>query len=129
MDRKVFEAVRALTAMAPFAARLPDLLTPGLDLPDPDTGADVVPFTSPARLLDEIDRLWETTGATAWLDDLARGDRRALRWLRTALHTYVTEVVEPHRRTIEQALGDERADRLHTYLRYGADGLLAGSSH
>ncbi|WP_367130378.1 ArsR/SmtB family transcription factor [Saccharothrix sp. HUAS TT1] len=125
-DRKVGAAVRALTAVAPFATYFPDFLTPDVDVPDLDTGVDVVLSTAPARLLDEIDRLRATTGTTAWLDDLARGDLRALGWLRTALRTYVKEVIQPYRQTVEQALGDERADRLHTYLRHGPDGLLAG---
>ncbi|MET1074028.1 MAG: helix-turn-helix domain-containing protein [Umezawaea sp.] len=125
-DRNVLAAVRTLSAVAPFATYFPDFLTPDVDVPDPDTALDVVLSTPPAQLLNEISRLRETTGSTTWLDDLARGNLRALRWLRTALRTYIGEAVEPHRHTVERALGDERGDRLHTYLRHGPDGLLAG---
>lgn len=125
-NRKVFSAVRTLTAVAPFATYFPDFLTPAVDVPDLNTGVDVVLSTAPARLLEEIDQLRETTGTTAWLDDLAQGNLRALRWLRTALRTYVKEVFEPHQQIVEEALGGERADRLGTYLRHGPDGLLAG---
>ena len=65
-NRNVLTAVRTLSAVAPFATYFPDFLTPGVDVPDLDTAVDVVLSTPPAQLLDEISRLRETTGSTAW---------------------------------------------------------------
>lgn len=125
-DSRVRAAVHALMEVAPHASYFPDFLTPTVDVPDLDTGIDVVLSTSPPQLREEMTLLRQVTRTTTWLDDISRGDIRALRQLRTALRTYVGEAIEPHRQAIEDALRIERADRVHTYLQYGSDGLLAG---
>ncbi len=119
-------AVGALAEVAPHAAYFPDFLTPAMDVPDLDTGIDVVLSTSRARLAEEIGWLRRAARSSAWLDDMGRGDIGALRQLRWALRVYAREVIEAHLPVVEEALRAERAELIHTYLQHGPDGLLAG---
>ncbi|GAB1514393.1 winged helix-turn-helix domain-containing protein [Actinophytocola sp. KF-1] len=117
-------AVRLLATVAPHASYFPDFLTPEADVPDFDTGIDVVLSTSSHRLRTEVGRLQDAAGASAWLDDLGHGRGTALGQLRTALRTYAVEIIQPHRRVIDDALQAERADRIDVYLDHGPEALL-----
>lgn len=118
-------AVHLLAAVAPYAPYVPDFLTPAIDVPDMETGLDVVLSTPVQRLRTEVDLLREATGPSSWLDDLARGRTSALRQLRYALRTYAAEAIQPHSRVMDDALLADRAELVATYLNHGPEALLA----
>ncbi len=118
-------AVQTLMTVAPNAAYFPDLLTPTLDVPDIDTGAEAVVSTPAHRLRDEISRIQPAGGPAArWMDELARGKPAALRQLRQAFQVYYRSLIEPHLQTVDNGLRIECADGIQRYLRTGPEGLL-----
>ncbi|TDV56141.1 ArsR/SmtB family transcription factor [Actinophytocola oryzae] len=124
-DGDLRAAVAALVAMAPHAAYFPDFLTPATDAPDLETGVETVLSTPRPRLSEEVGLLRPAGAAQArWLGELARGKSTALRHLRRALHVYFAALIEPHLRTIQDALRAHCAEGIQSYLRTGAEGLL-----
>jgi len=118
-------ALPRIVDLAPHASYFPDFLTP-VDGGDTDTdvgtGIEAVLCTPRQRLRAEIGQLRKRTPN---LTDLADGNLAAMRGLRTTLHAYYRQAVLPHLPQITDAIRMDSADRIHTYLRYGAEAMLA----
>jgi hypothetical protein len=124
-DPALRHAIPRLVDLAPHATYFPDFLTPveGADTDvDIDSEIEAVLTTPRRRLRAEIGQLHKPT---PHLTDLADGDLAAMHGLRAALRTYYQQAVLPHLPQITGALRMDSADRIHTYLRSGAEAMLA----
>ncbi|MEU4254084.1 hypothetical protein AB0F15_42495 [Amycolatopsis sp. NPDC026612] len=111
--------------VAPHAAYFPDFLTPCAEVPDVETGAELVLATPSRRLRAEIGRLAPVDGPGATLlGELARGKPAALWHLRRALQLYCRSLIEPDLEVLDEGLRVECAGGVHRYLHAGPEGLL-----
>ncbi|WP_460393574.1 ArsR/SmtB family transcription factor [Actinophytocola sediminis] len=124
-DPVLRQTLPRLMELAPHATYFPDFLTPAdaadADA-DADTAVDAVLTTPRRRLRTEIGRLHRPTPQ---LGDLADGNLAALRDLRTTLRAYYRQAVRPHLPQITGAIRLDSADRIHAFLRSGAEAMLA----
>lgn len=121
-DGRLRGVLGILMDLAPHAAYFPDFLTPVDDFDDVEAAFEAVLSTPRTRLRAEIMLL----GAPASrLRHLADGELGALHSLRAALKLYHRAVLQPHLGEINAGLRVDSASRMHTYLRNGAEGVLA----
>ncbi|MGW2160460.1 ArsR/SmtB family transcription factor [Nonomuraea sp. NPDC001699] len=114
-----------LVPLMPIKAYFPDFLTPYEAQAGLRNGVEVLADTPAVRVRHEIDRLRRHVSLPAALDGLARGHRRALRHLAHLAGRYCEVAFDPHRATMERALGRERARLTRLLTDQGVDAMLS----
>ncbi len=115
---------RTLAPLMPIKAYWPDFLTPHEAQAGREAGLDALAATSCARVRREVDQLRRHTALPGTLDDLARGDRRAIAGLARLAGHYGRAVLAPHRTMMEHALGRERARLARLLTDQGVEAML-----
>ncbi|MGP3916409.1 MarR family transcriptional regulator [Nonomuraea sp. 10N515B] len=116
---------RTLLPLMPIKAYFPDFLTPHQAQTGPQNGIDALADTPPSRVRRELDQLRRHTALPATLDDLARGNQRAITGLADLTARYCQTAFAPHRTTMEHALGRERARLTRLLTDHGVEAMLA----
>ncbi|MCG5212845.1 winged helix-turn-helix domain-containing protein [Streptosporangium sp. KLBMP 9127] len=114
-----------LVPLMPIKAYFPDFLTPHHAQAGPQNGIDALADTPPSRVRREVDQLRRHAGLPATLDDLARGNQRAISGLARLADCYGRTVLRPHRTRMEHALGRERARLARQLTDHGVETMLA----
>ncbi|MGW0203343.1 hypothetical protein [Nonomuraea sp. NPDC003201] len=112
--------------LLPIKAYFPDFLTPHHAQAGRQNGIDALADTPPSRVRREVDQLRRHTALPATLDDLARGNQRAITGLARLAVRYCQTAFAPHRATMEHALGRERARLTRMLTDHGVEAMLAG---
>lgn len=103
------EVRRTLVPLMPIRAYFPDFLTPHQAQAGLRSGIDALADTPRSRVRHEIGQLRRHAALPAALEDLARGDQRAVTGLAGLADRYCQTAFASHRPRMEQALGRERA--------------------
>ncbi|MEV0390760.1 helix-turn-helix domain-containing protein [Nonomuraea sp. NPDC050643] len=98
-----------LIPLAPSGPYFPDFLTPAESLTGLDQGVEALAATPRRRIRHELDLLRTYYGLPPGLEDLARGDPRAVRDLGRVAAGYCRAAFAPHLRQMEHTLGQERS--------------------
>lgn len=123
----LLKAVReTLVPLVPVKAYFPDFLTPPEGQAGLQHGIDALADTPPSRVRRELDQLRPHVAVPATLDDLARGNNRSIRALAGLTRRYCQIAFAPHRTTMEDTLGRERARLARLLTDHGVDAMLAG---
>ncbi len=113
-----------LVPLMPIKAYFPDFLTPYHAQAGPRSGIDALADTPPSRVRHEVDQLRRHAALPATLDDLARGDRRAISGLAGLAARYCRTAFAGHRTTMEHALGRERTRLTRLLSDHGVEAML-----
>ncbi|WP_345575006.1 ArsR/SmtB family transcription factor [Nonomuraea rosea] len=114
-----------LVPLMPIKAYFPDFLTPYEAQTGRHDGIDALAGTPRGRVRRELDQLRRHAALPAALDDLARGEQRAITGLARLADRYGRTVLAPHRTTMEHALGRERARLARLLTDQGVEAMLA----
>ncbi|MGP3929384.1 ArsR/SmtB family transcription factor [Nonomuraea sp. KM88] len=117
---------RTLVPLAPTGAYFPDFLTPIEAQGGFDDGIAALVDTPRERVRQEMTVLHAHAGLPGGLDDLARGDRRAIRRLADLVAGYSRTALGPLYTTLESVLGHERSTLARLLLDHGVESMLAG---
>ncbi|MDP4512075.1 ArsR/SmtB family transcription factor [Nonomuraea turcica] len=116
---------QTLVPLMPIKAYFPDFLTPHQAQVGPQNGIDALADTPPSRVRREVDQLRGHAALPATLDDLARGNQRAITGLASLAARYCQTAFASHRTTMEHALGRERARLTRLLGDHGVEAMLA----
>ncbi|MEU6717105.1 helix-turn-helix domain-containing protein [Nonomuraea sp. NPDC046802] len=119
---------RVRTELMPLAASgayFPDFLTPLQAQNGLEAGTSMLADTPPIRVRREMDVLRAHTALPAGLDDLARGEVRAIRRLSRLVDAYCRTTFSAHRPHIQTAVGHARAGLVRQLSMHGVDDMLA----
>ncbi|MFI7452520.1 helix-turn-helix domain-containing protein [Nonomuraea sp. NPDC049714] len=119
---------RTLVPLVPIKAYFPDFLTPHQAPTRPQNPIDELADTPPLRVRREVDQLRRHAALPATLDDLARGNQRAITGLSDLAARYCRTAFAPHRTRMEHALGHERARLTRLLTDHGVEAMLAALS-
>ncbi|TMR90959.1 helix-turn-helix transcriptional regulator [Nonomuraea basaltis] len=98
-----------LIPLAPPGPYFPDFLTPAETQMGLDQGVEALASTPRRRIRHELDLLQTYYGLPPGLEDLARGDPRAIRDLGRVAAGYCQAAFAPHMQQMEHTLGQERS--------------------
>lgn len=115
---------QTLAPLMPIKAYFPDFLTPHQTQTGAQNGIDALTDTPPQRVRHEIDQLRRHTTLPATLDDLARGNQRAITSLAGLTRRYCHIAFAPHRTTMEHALARERTRLTRLLTDHGVEAML-----
>lgn len=119
---------RVRTELMPLAASgayFPDFLTPFQAQDGLDAATSVLADTPKIRVRQEMAVLRAHTTLPTGLDDLARGDGRAIRRLSELVDAYCRTTFATHHPHIQTAVGHARAGLVRQLSTHGVDDMLA----
>ncbi|OXM55275.1 ArsR/SmtB family transcription factor [Amycolatopsis alba] len=115
-----------LTALARPTGYSPDFLTPSGDIPDLETGIDLLLGTTRTRLKTDIAELARHRVLPTWVAGIADGEVESLRRLAAALRAYHREAIEPFWPGIRHHVELDRRSRADVVASVGFEAVLAG---
>ncbi|TXK34083.1 helix-turn-helix transcriptional regulator [Nonomuraea sp. C10] len=117
---------RTLVPLVPAGAYFPDFLTPIESQGGFDDGIAALGDTPRIRVRQEMAVLHTHAGLPGGLDDLLRGDQRAVRRVSGLVAGYCRTALGPLRTTLESVLGQERTGLARRLVDHGTETMLAG---
>lgn len=102
----------------------PDFLTPAGEVPDLDTGLELLLSTPRAQLRADITRLASRALLPPWVAGLAQGEPDALRRLAESLRWYHAGALEPHWDTVRAQVRADRRNRAEIAMTSGFETVL-----
>ncbi|WP_103534680.1 winged helix-turn-helix domain-containing protein [Streptomyces sp. SM11] len=117
--------IRLLTTLVPARGNFPDFLTPPSHRGGMEGSRDLMLATPVDRLRAELAACCRQPTPSAWLRQLADGDRTARQELDGAVVTYFRELLAPHIHLIDDVVHTDRAHHSRTVLEGGAERLLS----
>jgi DNA-binding transcriptional ArsR family regulator len=103
----------------------PDFLTPSAEVPDFDTGLELLMSTPKSRLRADIAQLAAETAPPTWVRGIADGEREPMGRLRDALTHYHATALEPHWASIRHHVRADRDRRADAAVAAGFESVLA----
>jgi len=121
-------AIVMLHQLARHRGYSPDFLTPEAEVPDLETGLDIVLGASRQVLKADLARLGAEQPVTGWVRDLAEGDPAALRLLGEALTAYHEVAIRPFWSAIRRLTRADHERRAALAMEQGLEAVL-GALH
>ncbi|MBP2476692.1 DNA-binding transcriptional ArsR family regulator [Crossiella equi] len=103
----------------------PDFLTPAASATEIDEGIDALLDTPEHELRTDLAEFAGSHPTPLWFRRVGEGDKRALRSLTSAVHSYFKACVAPHWKLVRRTVARDRVRRADTVRAGGTDLLLS----